>query len=89
MIETEDMQNTSDLAYLRGVGCRHLVKRQLVVILPEGWMFLAEVQTFAAAMPRHYYPAHRRRITSAATGGLGLSSLQQTLPICGLDVTGK
>jgi len=60
-----------------------------VFILPEGWIFLAEVQTFAAALPRRYSLATRPRITSAATGGLGLSSLQQTLPICGLDVTGK
>ena len=45
-------------------------------------MFLAEVQTFAAALPRHYSLATRLGITSAATGGLGLSSLQQTLPIC-------
>jgi len=52
-------------------------------------MFLVEVQTFAAALPRHYSLAPRLRITAAATGGLGLSSLQQTLPICGLDVTGK
>jgi hypothetical protein len=52
-------------------------------------MFLAEVQTFAAALPEHFPPAARPRITSAATGGVGLSSLQQMLPIRSMDVTGK